>query len=87
MIPEKELEKQELDVWSLQREAWIDDLMCSRIFDSLMNSSGHNCCGKLENDEAEEGEEEPVQCVDLESSRVNEHLKRFLRLLVFQHFF
>lgn len=29
MIPEKELEKQELDVWSLQREAWIDDLMCS----------------------------------------------------------
>lgn len=38
-----------------------------RIFDSLMNSSGHNCCGKLENDEAEEGEEEPVQCVDLES--------------------
>lgn len=35
-----------------------------RIFDSLMN---HNCCGKLKHDEAEEGEEEPVQCVDLES--------------------
>lgn len=28
-IPEKELAKQELDVWSLQRKAWIDDLMCS----------------------------------------------------------
>lgn len=37
------------------------------IFDSLVNTSGHNCCGKLKHDEVEEGEEEPVQCVDLES--------------------